>query len=148
MTQLVPCPTCHRHVRSGSSECPFCATTLPGAPTPRTFEVQRGMSRAAIIALGAAIASSTPFACSDETGEQTSEASGTGTGASGSGSGTGTGSGTGGEATGGSGSGGRATGGEAAGGEGGEAVGGQGVGGIGGEGGGIAPPYGAPPQGN
>jgi hypothetical protein len=152
MTQLIVCAGCNRHVRCDATTCPFCAVALPGAAAPRPLEASRGMSRAAILALGAAIATSAPLGCSDETDDQTaangSGASGSGasgSGASGSGaSGSGA-SGSGASGGGGSGTGGDGTGGTA-GGAGGDDVGG--MGGIGGQGGtgNIAPPYGAPPQ--
>jgi hypothetical protein len=151
MTQLIVCAGCNRHVRCDATNCPFCAVALPGAAAPRPLEASRGMSRAAILALGAAIAATAPLGCSDETDDQSASGSGaSGSGASGSGaSGSGA-SGSGASGGGASGSGGSGTGGDGtggtAGGAGGDDVGG--MGGIGGQGGtgNIAPPYGAPPQ--
>lgn len=56
MSELVPCPGCHRHVRVRETGCPFCACALPereaSAPAPKP----RGrMSRAALFAAGAAL---------------------------------------------------------------------------------------------
>lgn len=133
MSSLSPCPSCQRHVRSEPS-CPFCGAAI--STTSERHEVTRGARRAAMLAVSAALASTTFVACGDDT---------TGTGGSG---------GAGGQAQGGEatqGGGGQlASGGGGAGTGGSGGAGGQGgVGGAGGSDGGfggmIAPPYGAPP---
>lgn len=58
---LVPCSACRRHVRATESACPFCSASLTSAGAKGTARevaaaTTRGMSRAAILALGAAIA--------------------------------------------------------------------------------------------
>jgi hypothetical protein len=55
MTQLIPCPGCHRHVRQTESSCPFCSVALsladvPAAPLPRSR-----LGRAATFAFGATV---------------------------------------------------------------------------------------------
>jgi hypothetical protein len=63
MAQLLPCPSCARHVRLTETGCPFCgvAIDLSEAPT-RPMPVQR-LGRAATFAFGAAVATSVA-ACS------------------------------------------------------------------------------------
>ena len=55
-SQLVPCPSCARHVRSTESACPFCASArVPSlAAAPRS--PAKRLSRAALFALGASAA--------------------------------------------------------------------------------------------
>jgi hypothetical protein len=68
---LVPCSSCHRHVRATEAACPFCASALPNARALAREQVNTGgLSRAAVLALGAALSL---VACSDDD-------SGTGTG--------------------------------------------------------------------
>jgi hypothetical protein len=58
MTQLLPCPSCARHVRQTETGCPFCGTSLSLADVPgRAVPTQR-LARAATFAFGAAIATS------------------------------------------------------------------------------------------
>lgn len=52
---LLPCPACHRHVRSGASACPFCEAPLDGAARPDDAPDTRGWKRAAIFTFGAAL---------------------------------------------------------------------------------------------
>jgi hypothetical protein len=55
MSQLIPCPSCHRHHRVGEPVCPFCGTALPtGQSIPSSTTSLARMSRAALIAAGAA----------------------------------------------------------------------------------------------
>lgn len=61
---LLPCPACHRHVRSGSAACPFCEASLDGATRPDDAPDTRGWKRAAIFTFGAAL---TLTACSSTT---------------------------------------------------------------------------------
>lgn len=65
--QLVPCPTCSRHVRLAVSHCPFCNSELDAAVLtskyePRRVGVQAGIKRALVFAMGATVAA----ACGDE----------------------------------------------------------------------------------
>ncbi|MCB9570480.1 MAG: hypothetical protein H6709_00165 [Kofleriaceae bacterium] len=53
MSDLAPCPACHRHVRVDEPACPFCGGETPAA-TPRPASRTR-LSRAAVFA-GAALA--------------------------------------------------------------------------------------------
>lgn len=64
MSSLRPCPSCARHVRATESSCPFCAATLRVVrPGSRALAVSaRGLSRAALFALGSVAAA----ACSDD----------------------------------------------------------------------------------
>lgn len=69
---LVPCASCHRHVRASEAACPFCSSALPRA-TARDQVATTGLSRAAVLALGAALSI---VACSDDdsgTGNKTGE---------------------------------------------------------------------------
>ncbi|HEY4243301.1 MAG TPA: hypothetical protein VGM88_25990 [Kofleriaceae bacterium] len=66
MTQLEPCPNCHRHVQINETVCPFCAASLatafaaiPPRPAPRAR-----IGRAAAFAFGLA---ATTSACGDNT---------------------------------------------------------------------------------
>ena len=55
MTQLEPCPQCHRHVFITETSCPFCAHSLADAfanVEPRVFPRAR-LGRAATFAFGA-----------------------------------------------------------------------------------------------
>lgn len=47
---LTPCPSCARHVRTGSSECPFCAACLDPARDAPIFRAPPRAGRAAILA--------------------------------------------------------------------------------------------------
>ncbi|NUP06845.1 MAG: hypothetical protein HOW73_12405, partial [Polyangiaceae bacterium] len=148
---LHPCPSCRRHVRREAT-CPFCGASL--SQLPERAEPMRGARRAALLAVSAALASTTFVACGDDTG--TGNAGGGGQNAGGQNTG---GQNNGGDNNGGtnqggdpaSGGGGTTSDGGAGGapdGGGGAGTGGDGTGGdpdTGGFGGNIAPPYGAPP---
>jgi hypothetical protein len=142
MTQLRVCDGCTRHVFVSEQACPFCGAALSAAPR-RTFgeRLRKGMSRAQILAVAAAVSGPALGACTDTpNNDGRAGASGTtagtqsgGSGGSGGSSGT-----TGGAGAGGSGSGGTA--GTVSGG-----AGGMVSGGMGGSGGDLAQPvYGAP----
>jgi hypothetical protein len=97
MSQLIPCPSCNRHVRKTESSCPFCATSLalagvPDAPLPRNR-----LGRAATFAFGATLAGAAALVgCgSDDEGKE----GGGGAGAGGTASTAGTSSGNGGSGT-------------------------------------------------
>ena len=65
MAQLEPCPTCTRHLRVSSASCPFCDTALPvefRAPPVRALPL-RGVSRATLFAIGAALATTASAGC-------------------------------------------------------------------------------------
>lgn len=68
MSQLVPCPSCGRHVRLPSASCPFCDVVIDTAVlgerfAPRRSNVQSGVKRAVMFAVGASMAA----ACGGET---------------------------------------------------------------------------------
>jgi hypothetical protein len=67
MSQLVPCPSCSRHVRLSTSRCPFCESALDVAAlgdqyAPRRIGIQVGAKRAVLFAMGATMAA----ACSED----------------------------------------------------------------------------------
>lgn len=65
MSQLEPCPHCHRHVRVSEPACPFCAASLAEAFAgvgPRAAPRAR-IGRAALFAFGVAASTS---ACGDD----------------------------------------------------------------------------------
>jgi hypothetical protein len=135
MTHLVACPSCNRHVRAREHvSCPFCNVELPALAEPRSPNVL-GLGRAAVMALGAALAVAPLTACgSDDDGGGSGGTSSGGGGSGGSGGGS-AGTSSGGSSGGGSGG----TGGGDAGGSGGIA------GGNSGGFSGLAQPYGIPP---
>jgi len=58
MTQLLPCPSCARHIRQTENGCPFCGAAIDlSAIAPRVQPTQR-LGRAATFAFGAAMATS------------------------------------------------------------------------------------------
>ena len=64
MSQLEPCPHCHRHVMVSEPACPFCAASLADAfanLAPRATPRAR-LGRAAVFAFGVAASAS---ACGD-----------------------------------------------------------------------------------
>lgn len=63
MSQLLPCPSCGRHVRRTETACPFCASVTAFAPAPSSRTPTERLGRAAIMAFGAA-AATTVAACS------------------------------------------------------------------------------------
>lgn len=138
MSPLLPCPGCSRHVRAGEP-CPFCGhEASPSRAAPP--EPRQRLSRAAILALGAAIAGSTALGCGESVETPTSAGSGSSGAAGGQGGGATTGTATTGTGT--------ATGTGGAGGAGGSGGAGGAGGGVTSSGsgvGGIAPPYGSPP---
>jgi hypothetical protein len=67
MTQLEPCPHCHRHVQISETSCPFCARSLADAfanLAPRLAPRAR-LGRAAVFAFG--VVASSQAACGDNT---------------------------------------------------------------------------------
>jgi len=67
MTQLEPCPNCHRHVVVSETACPFCAASLAevfAARAPRVGPRAR-LGRAAVFAFG--VVATTQVACGDNT---------------------------------------------------------------------------------
>jgi hypothetical protein len=61
MRSLVPCPSCHRHVESPETACPFCQEPLTPAPSagvcqgPCSGHSMPRLGRAALMAAGAAL---------------------------------------------------------------------------------------------
>jgi hypothetical protein len=58
MSDLIPCPGCHRHVESHETSCPFCRVAL--SPTRPCTGACSGLpaarlARAALVAAGAAL---------------------------------------------------------------------------------------------
>jgi hypothetical protein len=65
MSQLEPCPHCHRHVKVSETSCPFCAHALVDAfanLSPRAAPRAR-LGRAAVFAFG--VVATTQAACGD-----------------------------------------------------------------------------------
>jgi hypothetical protein len=58
---LLVCTGCERHVKNGDCICPFCGTKVDCLPGP-TAKAPSGISRSALMALGAAGALSTAVA--------------------------------------------------------------------------------------
>ncbi len=58
MSQLLPCPSCSRHVRRSESGCPFCGSALALEGVPERAQPMQRLGRAATFAFGAAIATS------------------------------------------------------------------------------------------
>jgi hypothetical protein len=52
MTQLEPCPHCHRHVKLDETACPFCARPLAFAPRAPRILPRAPIGRAALFAFG------------------------------------------------------------------------------------------------
>ena len=55
-TSLLPCPGCHRHVKSGAPACPFCDVALAAPGAPAALPDTRGWKRAALFSFGLAVA--------------------------------------------------------------------------------------------
>jgi hypothetical protein len=56
--QLEPCPSCHRHVRTDETVCPFCAASIETAmatASPRALPDRR-LGRAALVSFGLSVA--------------------------------------------------------------------------------------------
>src|SRR5207249_2062973 len=56
MSAMIPCPVCFRHVRATDARCPFCGAVREGAAATAPSTTTRGLSRATLYAMGAAIA--------------------------------------------------------------------------------------------
>jgi hypothetical protein len=118
MTELVLCPACKRHVRTTEEICPFCSAAVPldVRQAPQPPPLPRGLSRARVFALNAALATGVATAAAGMACENTSTSADGSAGAGGSavggdagqapGGASGSGGGTGGAGTGGTGSGG------------------------------------------
>ena len=65
---LHPCPQCRRHIRHTETQCPFCGASVEGAfnVSPRLPRPSARLSRSALAAMGAALASAPLAACGDE----------------------------------------------------------------------------------
>jgi hypothetical protein len=57
MTQLLPCPSCARHVRRNEQACPFCSASV-SFPEPGVASVMPRLGRAALFTFGTALATS------------------------------------------------------------------------------------------
>lgn len=67
MTQLIPCPTCHRHIRQTEVACPFCDAALSLGDVPPPLLPRARLGRAATFAFGASVVSATTFVgCGDD----------------------------------------------------------------------------------
>ncbi|HXK18945.1 MAG TPA: hypothetical protein VNG33_14135 [Polyangiaceae bacterium] len=55
MTQLIPCPSCNRHVRQAETSCPFCSAELSLGHVPQHPLPRARLGRAATFAFGATI---------------------------------------------------------------------------------------------
>lgn len=89
MNQLVPCPSCARHVRQSESACPFCSVALALEHLPAPVLPRGRLGRAATFAFGASLVGATSLvACGgdSETGQQGGGAGATAGGSSASGS--------------------------------------------------------------
>jgi len=64
-SRLSPCPSCTRHVKVGSSACPFCGGDVPIDVPARPMPSTRPLTRAAI--MFASVAAVSAAACSSST---------------------------------------------------------------------------------
>ncbi|MBX3230196.1 MAG: hypothetical protein KIT84_24810 [Labilithrix sp.] len=71
--QLVPCPSCARHVKSSESACPFCSSALSGAMMKRTPSAQRRLERLAAFTFAATLAVTGCAVAGDESDTDKSE---------------------------------------------------------------------------
>lgn len=55
MAQLVPCPSCQRHVRQTETACPFCEASLSLGRLPPPLLPRTRLGRAATFAFGATL---------------------------------------------------------------------------------------------
>lgn len=55
MSQLTPCPACHRHVRKTETACPFCSASISLAHLPAPQLPSSRLGRAATFAFGASL---------------------------------------------------------------------------------------------
>jgi hypothetical protein len=46
---MVPCPSCHRHVRDAEPSCPFCAAALPSFSSPVSPVAGKAIKVAAVL---------------------------------------------------------------------------------------------------
>jgi hypothetical protein len=79
MSELSPCPSCHRHVRVEETVCPFCEAALPERARVgvRTTPAPRGrLSRTALFAAGATLMGAA--ACSSTSNNPNTDGGGTG----------------------------------------------------------------------
>jgi len=70
--QLVPCPSCARHVKSSEAACPFCSATLSGLTVSRML-VRRRLERLAAFTFAATIAVTGCAAVGDDDSEKTEQ---------------------------------------------------------------------------
>jgi hypothetical protein len=66
MSELIACPSCHRHARASEARCPFCGVAIPVAPRVRRRRAGT-FGRAALIAASTTgVAAGSLGACSDQ----------------------------------------------------------------------------------
>lgn len=69
MSDLLPCPSCRRHVRKHEPACPFCAAELALADLPAPVLPRARLGRAATFAFGATLAGAALVACGGDSEE-------------------------------------------------------------------------------
>ncbi len=69
MSDLVPCPSCRRHVRKHESACPFCSTELSLTHLPPPVLPRTRLGRAATFTFGATLAGAALIACGGDSEE-------------------------------------------------------------------------------
>ena len=69
MNELLPCPSCRRHVRKWEAACPFCTAELQLGNAPAPVLPRGRLSRAATFAFGATLAGAALVACGGESEE-------------------------------------------------------------------------------
>jgi hypothetical protein len=70
--QLVPCPSCARHVKSSEAACPFCSVALSGSTVSRT-PVRRRLERLAAFTFAATLAVTGCAAVGDDDSEKSEQ---------------------------------------------------------------------------
>ena len=81
MTQLIPCPSCNRHVRQAESSCPFCSAELSLQNVPEPVLPRTRLGRAATFAFGATLVGATTLVgCGGDSEEGKKGAGGAGSG--------------------------------------------------------------------
>jgi len=58
MSELVPCPSCARHVRAAATVCPFCSAALDASVQPSVVRGPR-LGRAQLVGVGAVLGAAT-----------------------------------------------------------------------------------------
>lgn len=69
MKPLLPCPSCDRHVRFDTPDCPFCAAPLPEVPAQAPYLKPAGrLGRAAVLAFRTMVIGAAGVGCGASTG--------------------------------------------------------------------------------